>query len=201
MAFGINVTSSCPDCGTHFTLPGRLLGKQTKCVKCGSSFTIVEEVSAGHSVKEAFPQVVEQLGNYFRKDQQPDSASKSSLEDETLTNCPDCHAKVSRRAAACPSCGAPLDQHDSTSLGREPILAGSATEPFAVLTLVSGILSLLFLPIVFAPMALVCGAVATNNLNRNPALGGHGMRTWGMALAGFSLLIMFVRLASINFPS
>lgn len=201
MAFGNNVTSSCPDYGTHFTLPGRLLGKKTKCVKCGSSFTIVEEVSAVHSVKEVFPQVVEQLCKYSCEDQQPDSASKPSLEDEALTNCPDCHSKVSRRAATCPYCGAPLVQFDSTSLGREPILAKSATEPFAVLTLVSGILSLLFLPIVFSPMALVCGAVATNNLNRNPALGGHGMRTWGMALAGFSLLIMFVRLASIDFPS
>ncbi|QEG35138.1 GYF domain-containing protein [Bythopirellula goksoeyrii] len=261
----------CPNCGATFNMPSRLLGKNTKCTKCGKAFTIEKNLSLEQSsdqtlasdgipsvsdcltsdwyfqsmgetigpisfsefsernlsgqvapstlvwtnkfpnwlAADAIPGLLEiakqsgandspgDLGHRDKETGHTRASHPSTSRKESLTQCPDCGATISRRATTCPNCGAPLSSAEFKQeyVPNNPKITG--TDPFAVLTLISGILSLLILPILFAPMALVCGTVSTNSLMRNPSLGGGGMRTGGMILAGLSLLIMFVRLASI----
>jgi len=46
----MNVDVPCPSCGTQFTVRRELLGKRTKCPKCGHAFVIAEAAAAKPAV-------------------------------------------------------------------------------------------------------------------------------------------------------
>lgn len=42
----MNVDITCPQCGTIYTVGSEVLGKRTKCVRCGANFTIAEPAAS-----------------------------------------------------------------------------------------------------------------------------------------------------------
>jgi hypothetical protein len=42
----MTIDAPCPQCGTIFTVRRELLGKRTKCIRCGAAFTIAERATA-----------------------------------------------------------------------------------------------------------------------------------------------------------
>ena len=68
------------------------------------------------------------------------------------------------------------------------------TDVFAIVTFASGILGLLILPIVFAPLTLVFGMISYYRLKENPRLRGKGLRFVGAICGAIALLVMFRQL-------
>jgi DNA-directed RNA polymerase subunit M/transcription elongation factor TFIIS len=83
----------CPHCGKDVFATGSV------CVHCGQSIHKQERSKDHHSIPVAaqdFAKLRDQLGI-------------TSTPPAKLVRCPDCGREVSRRAATCPHCGAPLD--------------------------------------------------------------------------------------------
>jgi hypothetical protein len=64
------------------------------------------------------------------------------------------------------------------------------TDIFAVLTFGSALLSLLILPIIFAPICYLCAIISYYRLKENPTLKGSGLRLVGAIIGAFSMLYM-----------
>jgi len=53
----MNVDILCPQCGTLFTVRRELLGKRTKCTRCGTAFVIAEPAATSGIMPKAEPPV------------------------------------------------------------------------------------------------------------------------------------------------
>ncbi len=45
----MNIDITCPQCGTVYTVGSEVVGKRTKCVRCGTGFTILEPATSATS--------------------------------------------------------------------------------------------------------------------------------------------------------
>ncbi len=64
------------------------------------------------------------------------------------------------------------------------------TDIFAVLTLATGMLSILILPIVFAPICYICAIVSYYRIKDNPNLQGKGLRHTGAIIGAISMIYL-----------
>ncbi|MDB4665923.1 hypothetical protein OAE86_00455 [Akkermansiaceae bacterium] len=62
------------------------------------------------------------------------------------------------------------------------------TDIFAVITLASGVGSLIILPIIFVPICFICSLVSHTRLKENPNLKGKGVRLVGAICGALGLL-------------
>lgn len=83
----------CPNCGQRYELTGEYGGQEIECPQCHQMFTV-----------EATQRATAEPIN---------DTLKSQPSNPNLFFCPDCGKQYSRRAAACPHCGAP--NHTSTN--------------------------------------------------------------------------------------
>ena len=118
--------------------------------------------------------------------------------------CDDCGGTVSRRAVACPHCGAPRrsastppqdtwkppSSWQSSSDDSSMYDGVRKTDPFAVVTFAAGLGGLVLLPIIFVPVAYVTAIVSYYRLKENPMLKGQGLRVTGAIFNTISLLYL-----------
>lgn len=124
----------------------------------------------------------------------PPPVPNQLVRNSSLCACSDCGAMISKRATACPKCGAPRSPEVQSGVIAPSTVQKSATDPFAVLTFATGLLSLLLLPIIFAPLTLVFGMLSYYRLKENPHLKGSWLRICGAICGAIALLNLFVQL-------
>ena len=64
------------------------------------------------------------------------------------------------------------------------------TDIFAVLTFATAMLSLVILPIIFAPICYICAIVSYYRFKDNPNLKGNGLRVTGAIIGGISMIFL-----------
>ena len=69
-----------------------------------------------------------------------------------------------------------------------PAAGGQRTSGKAIAALVCGIISLIVLPIIFTPIAIVLGVIALQETKRDPTLQGRGMAIAGIVLGPIGLI-------------
>lgn len=102
-----------------------------------------------------------------------------------LVKCSECSKDVSSAASSCPHCGLPL--RISTAPQTQQILK---TPALAIWSLVLGILSVTFAPVVAAIPAIICGNRAHSRIAAaSGALSGKGMANAGLVMGYLSILL------------
>lgn len=84
----------------------------------------------------------------------------------------------------------------SARLAVEPEQDTRTTDIFAILTFGTGLLSLLVLPIILAPICYVSSIISYYRLKENPNLKGKGLRISGFIFGIISIIYMFITLRS-----
>ena len=99
------ILTDCPQCGQELRIADKYAGQTGRCDKCGAAITV-----PGSSLMVA-----------------PTEGHATSL----LIDCPDCGHAVSKRANACPRCGAPV--HSGVGVAVQTIELTSKRLKFLVL--------------------------------------------------------------------
>ncbi len=123
-------------------------------------------------------------------------------------NCPRCdHVFRSREpkpghTISCPECHEIIHLvelvDDDPRLGEPPPVItptiqaplARATDPFAVICFATGLMSLVFLPIVLMPACYVCGIVSYYRLKENGHLKGQALRIMGWIFGSISFVYL-----------
>jgi uncharacterized membrane protein YvbJ len=94
--------------------------------------------------------------------------------------CPQCGEKIPDDAKFCPKCGAALTAKAERARAPAPATTKERTSGMAVASLVLGILGFIFN--LLAILAIIFGAIAISQTNKDPNLKGKGMAIAGLVL-------------------
>jgi ribosomal protein L40E len=100
--------------------------------------------------------------------------------------CPKCGEKNPDDSRFCSKCGAALviptapAPAPASAPATAPSVAGERTSGMAITSLVTGIAGFLFYPV--AVIAIIFGAIAMGQINKDPTLKGKGMAITGLVL-------------------
>lgn len=113
--------------------------------------------------------------------------------------CKYCGKEIPDDASVCPSCGksvqegqppAPLALQQDEENRRNVPAASGPTDNLAVASLVCGICSILLLPIVLGPLAIIFGAVSSSRVPRES--NSHKLAKAGLILGIIGLVLMVI---------
>ena len=90
--------------------------------------------------------------------------------------CPNCEQAVSDRATHCPRCGHPLTPYGQPYAPYAPPVyappqAAGGSNVLSILAIVMGGIAFLFLPVVFGPIGIILGIIATVRKERLGVVG------------------------------
>jgi len=116
----------------------------------------------------------------------------SAVSDGTETKfCQECGDEINKKAEICPECG--VRQPDSEEEGEGEERAKRARQ-FLYAGVILGFAALLFLPIIFGPLAVICGLLT---LYYGRPLAGAAVVAWGVIATIIGWLIGIIALASM----
>ncbi len=87
------IQMQCPFCDKMLSIKREYAGQWGKCKNCGNAIEVPED---------AFSPTVQDIN------------TQGIQQSEMLMDCPDCSARISRRAANCPNCGCPVSANVQT---------------------------------------------------------------------------------------
>ena len=132
--------TQCSNCQSTLRLKAGLIGKKVRCPKCEQAF-IVTEIKDDGVVRENTSSAMEksqknqQEARKNTSENKPQPETSQAIETESppplpsrlappaiqkLLKCDDCGSQVSRRASACPNCGAPVGGLNHQQSGDPP---------------------------------------------------------------------------------
>lgn len=123
---------------------------------------------------------------------------------EAMKNCPFCGEAILKRAIKCKHCGEFLDRpqpEPEADKRKRSKPKKQTTDIFAVLCFSTGMLSLVILPIVFAPACYITGIVSYYRLKDNPELKGRWLRLVGAIAGVISILWLLVQFQLVRLPA
>lgn len=86
------------------------------------------------------------------------------------------------------------DQYSQGPTPAQPL----TTSPWAIVSLISGIASFFFLPLIGAVLALIGGYSAKNEIRRSAGrIGGNGLATWGIVLGWLNITLGLLTLCLV----
>jgi hypothetical protein len=102
---------------------------------------------------------------------------------KTEMYCPQCGEKIPDDAKFCPKCGAALKAKAERAPAPAPAATGERTSGLAIASLILGILGISILAIIF-------GAIAISQTNKDPYLKGKGMAVAGLVLGILGMVVV-----------
>lgn len=208
----------CPSCGKRSNAPDSTLGKRAKCGKCGTSFIVAEappkappiatavKTSGSLSEPKQPPQsdIDDLLGSFPSANAAPDPHELDELLGIVASTpaapktkaCPMCGETILEAARKCKHCGELIDSQSLVQANKSKGKKGKGgdkrkTDPLAIVCFATGMLSLLILPIVFAPICYITAIVSYYRLRENPDLKGRWLRITGAICGALSILYLF----------
>lgn len=113
-----------------------------------------------------------------------------------LNYCSKCGTALSSHAEASQQAGVPsevygsLEQSPTTvSVGQNAGAPVRRTSGMAIASLVLGVLGLMFIPVIGSILAIVFGAVAMKQIDRDPGLDGRGLAIAGLVMGIVGVLL------------
>jgi tetratricopeptide (TPR) repeat protein/predicted RNA-binding Zn-ribbon protein involved in translation (DUF1610 family) len=207
----------CPSCGKRSNAPDNALGRRAKCGKCGTSFIVSEappkappiakavKTSVSPSKHKQPPQsdIDDLLGSFPSANAAPDPHELDELLGTLASTpaapktkaCPMCGETILETAKKCKHCGEMIDSQSLAQANKSKGKKGKnsdkrTTDPLAIVCFATGMLSLLILPIVFAPICYITGIVSYYRLRENPDLKGRWLRITGALCGVLSILYL-----------
>lgn len=127
-----------------------------------------------------------------------------------MAYCSKCGTQINEGSAFCQNCGAPAPGAAAAPAPAatapppaQPVIAppaGAKNSGLAVGSLVAGIVSFIFNPILLVSLvAIILGAMAKSRLKKDPTLKGKGMSTAGIVLGVISLVVCIIVMAVVGF--
>lgn len=173
----MNVSARCPHCSKVYSVPIGVLGKRTKCTSCGGRFELQEH-------KETFADDEVDLGS-LDQIASPVTAP-SSQPSGNMAYCSECGATISRRASACPKCGAPLHASSISTVGSSygSDTASTNWNPGLTVEMWLLIVATVLIPLV----GLIVGVMRIANPQRRQ----EGITLLGVAVCTIILFILFM---------
>ncbi len=124
-----------------------------------------------------------------------------------MVYCAKCGTQIDEGSAFCQNCGAaapgaaaPPPPAAAPYVTAPPAAAGTKSNGLAVGSLVAGIVSFIFNPILLVSIAaIVLGVIARGKIKKDPGLKGNGMATAGIILGVVSVVISIIVMAIAGF--
>ena len=115
--------------------------------------------------------------------------------------CRRCGTPAPLDAMDCSQCGAPLDARPPGRIGDDPALRMILPVGRSALAIVAGYLGLFSVLFVFAPFAVITGALAIRDIRRNPEKHGMGRAIFGLVMGIIFTVALLIMLGAALFES
>lgn len=169
----MDIELKCKKCGQPLAIDEKDAGKEAKCPKCGTGFTVP-------TAEEAKAQAAPPSAEEAKAQAAPASAGGER-------RCPACGAPVKPEARFCNSCG--------SEISKEAAPSGKKTSGFAIASLILGVLG--FCTTITSIPGLILGIVGLQRIKRS----GGTLTGQGMAIAGIVTSALVVALVMIAFAA
>jgi hypothetical protein len=107
--------------------------------------------------------------------------------------CPECGSEINAKAEICPDCGVRQPDQDEANSGDSD--NSERARQFLIAGGVLGFLGILILPIVFCPLAVLCGLLA---MFYGRPLAGAGIVAWGVIALGIGIVLGIIGLGLLG---
>lgn len=160
----------CPHCGTSLRVPNSAAGRTGKCRVCGKPISVPVSNVELDPIEDEWPDLT---------DEEPPPVLPRRKSAEELSK---------------PPGDLNMERQKTIASRKKKAKSGGAkderkTDIFAILAFTTGIVSILVLPIIFAPACYICAIISYYRLKENPdELKGKGLRIVGAICGLISML-------------